>query len=145
MAAKSKTSVNWSEDEKKYLLGLIEAKIDIIECKRVDVKANKRETTAWKTIYEGYKSKYGNFRSISQIKDQWHFKVLRKILVDLTENKDELDVVQLHLHQKICPYRIKQIQINNFLFYSILQSLIPNDFDSLTNPFDDDFPVPNDE
>ena len=26
-----------------------------------------------------------------------------------------------------------QIQINNFLFYSILQSLIPNDFDSLTN------------
>ena len=38
MAAKSKRSVNWSEDEKKYLLGLIEAKIDIIECKRVDPK-----------------------------------------------------------------------------------------------------------
>ena len=35
-----------------------------------------------------------------------------------------------------------QIQINNFLFYSILQSLIPNDFDSLTNPFNDDFSVP---
>ena len=35
-----------------------------------------------------------------------------------------------------------QIRINNFLFYSILQSLIPNTFDSLTNPFDDDFPVP---
>ena len=38
MAAKSKRSVNWSENEKKYLLGLIEAKIDIIECKRVDPK-----------------------------------------------------------------------------------------------------------
>ena len=38
-----------------------------------------------------------------------------------------------------------QIQIKNFLFYSILQSLIPNDFDSLTNPFDDDFPVPIDK
>ena len=35
-----------------------------------------------------------------------------------------------------------QIQINNFLFYSILQSLIPSDYDSLTNPFDGDFPVP---
>ena len=35
-----------------------------------------------------------------------------------------------------------QIQINNFLFYSILQSLIPNDIDSFTNPFNDDFSVP---
>ena len=35
-----------------------------------------------------------------------------------------------------------QIQINNFLFYSIQQSLIPNDIDSLTNPFNDDFSVP---
>ena len=107
MAAKSKRSVNWSEEEKKYLLGLIEAKIDIIECKRVDAKANKRKTNAWKTIYEGYMRKYGNFRLISQIKDQWHFKLLRKILVDLTKNKDELEVVQLHLHQKNCPCKYK--------------------------------------
>ena len=77
MAAKSKRSVNWSEYKKKYLLGLIEAKIDIIKCKRVDVNANKRKTNAWNTIHEGYISKYGNFRLISQIKDQWHFKVLR--------------------------------------------------------------------
>ena len=83
MAAKSKRSVNWSEDEEKYLLGLIEAKIDIIEYKRVDANANERKTNAWKTIYKGYSSKYGNFRLISQIKDQWHFKVLRRILVDL--------------------------------------------------------------
>ena len=103
MAAKSERSVNWSEDERKYLLGLIKAKIDIIECKRVDAKANKRKPNAWKTIYEGYKSKYGNFRLISQIKDQWHFKVLRKILVDLTRHKDDLEVAQLHLHQKNCP------------------------------------------
>ena len=58
MAAKSKRRVNWSENEKKYLLGLIEAKIDITECKRVDANANKRKTNAWKTIHEGYISKY---------------------------------------------------------------------------------------
>ena len=80
MAAKSKRSVNWSEDGKKYLLGPIEAKIDIIECKRVDANVNKRKTNAWKTIYEGYISKYGIFRLIQcQIKDHWHFKVLRRI------------------------------------------------------------------
>ena len=78
MAAKSKRSVNWSEDEKKYLLGLIEAEIDIIECTRMDANVNKRKPNAWKTFYEGNISKYGNFRLISQIKDQWHFKVLRR-------------------------------------------------------------------
>ena len=57
-------------------MGLIEAKIDIFECKRVDANVNKRKTNAWKTIYEVYISKYGNFRLISQIKDQWHFKML---------------------------------------------------------------------
>ena len=79
MAAKSNRSVNWSEDKKKYLMGLIEAKIDIFECKRVDANVNKRKTNAWKTIYEGYISKYGNFCLISQIKDQGHFKVLIRI------------------------------------------------------------------
>ena len=51
-------------------MSLIEAKIDIFECKRVDANVNKRKTNAWKTIYEGYISKYGNFHLISQIKDQ---------------------------------------------------------------------------
>ena len=75
---------------------------------------------------------------ISQIKDQWHFKVLRRILVDL------LPRTKTNWRWPSSIYTKGTVHANTnkqFLFYSILQSLISNDFDSLTNPFDDDFPV----
>ena len=97
------------------MLGLIEAKINIIECKRVDANANKKKPNAWKTIYEGHISKYGNFRLISQIKDQWHFKVLRRILVDLTEKKRWPSFI--YTKRTVHANTNKQFSI---LFYSIL-------------------------
>ena len=130
MAAKSKRSVNWSEDEKKYLLGLIGAKIDIIECKKVDANANKRKTSAWKTVYEGYISKYGNFRSISQIKDQWH-----RMKLSAKKDISRFNREQRQTGGGPAPSTPKELSMQ-------IQSLIPNDFESLTNPFDDDFPVP---
>ena len=61
MATKSKRSVNWSEDEKKYLLDLTEAKTDIIECKRVDANANKGNQMPGRQIMKGISSNMGIF------------------------------------------------------------------------------------
>ena len=121
-------------------MGLIEAKLTLLNVREWMQRLTKEnQIYAWKTIYEGYITKYGNFRLISQIKDQWALKSAKK------------DISRFNRAQRRpgggpAPSTPKElsmlIQINNFLFYSILQSLFPNEFDSLTNPFDDDFPVP---
>ena len=68
MAAKSERSVNWSEDEKKYLLGLIEAKIDIIECQRVDANVNKRKPMPGRQFMKGISANMGIFVCLVKLK-----------------------------------------------------------------------------
>ena len=64
---------NWTPEEKEYLFSILTPQLlAIIENKENDSNANKRKSAAWKSVYESFISKYGNRRTLQQVKGQWH-------------------------------------------------------------------------
>ena len=61
MAAKSERSVNLSEDEKKYLLGLIEAKVTLLNVREWMQRLTKENQMPGRQFMKGIRANMGIF------------------------------------------------------------------------------------
>nr|XP_054752886.1 uncharacterized protein LOC129258679 [Lytechinus pictus] len=62
---------NWDSTEKTLLVHLVGDKIDIIEKKRNDFQANSAKIGAWEEIFREFRARYGERRSLKELRDQW--------------------------------------------------------------------------
>ena len=62
---------NWTYEEKIFLFNAIKERIDAIECKNVDSDSLKVKQEAWKEIYDEFCQRYGPFRELQRVREQW--------------------------------------------------------------------------
>ena len=123
---RSKRSKNWSNDEKSDLVDFIRPRIGSIEDKICNQNNNKKKANAWENVHKEFCAKYGDVRTVSQIKEQWKaLKIQAK--KSYSNYKNELKATG----GGPPPPEPKQ-------FDQDIKDLIPNEFEELVNPFDDD-------
>lgn len=126
---KRKRAQNWTEAEKDFLVETIREKVDIIEEKKCDTHSAKRKAAAWKVVFTAFGAKYGNSRSLQQLKDQWHR-------------------IKVNAKKDISAYKKAQFKDTGGgppppppkALSEVVQQMIPAEFEELVNPFDDDAP-----
>ncbi|XP_033762812.1 uncharacterized protein LOC117344241 [Pecten maximus] len=63
--------INWTHDEKVFLVNLCAARARIIEEKRSDSNTLRMKAACWKVIYDQFSTRFGRKRTLVRIKEQW--------------------------------------------------------------------------
>ena len=122
----TKRSKNWSEVEKSYLLDLIRPDIKIIEYKNNQSIVNRRKQSQWMKIHAAFCAKYGDLRTLKQLKEQWkQMKVSAK--KTFSERKKEAS-----------KSGGGHPPPDSTAVDTEIYELIPAEFQQMCNPFDDD-------
>ena len=119
-------SDNWQANEKDYLISLIRQKIKVLENKKTDYHSNQAKRQAWSWIEENFKAKFGIKRDLHAMKLLW--KRLKQ------NTKSEVNKYKTSIRRTgggSPPPPVSSIA-------TTIQEMIPNDFNSIMNPFDDD-------
>ncbi|OWF39984.1 uncharacterized protein LOC110464352 [Mizuhopecten yessoensis] len=63
--------INWTHEEKVFLVRLCAAKARIIEEKKSDSNTLRMKAACWKVIYDQFSARFGRKRTLVRIKEQW--------------------------------------------------------------------------
>ncbi|GBP13518.1 hypothetical protein EVAR_6872_1 [Eumeta japonica] len=69
--AKRKREENWSEQDKIFMVNLIQSKIQIIEDKQTDINNHKTKLLAWKQVSENFNMIASYPRAVDKMREQW--------------------------------------------------------------------------
>ncbi|XP_062584822.1 myb/SANT-like DNA-binding domain-containing protein 3 [Saccostrea cucullata] len=133
MATRQK-SANFSELEKEILLELIHARKDIIENKQNDGRMVSKKNTEWINIEKEFNSRHGvNKRTITQLKSLWKNLKARTKSAVAKERRDKIKTGG-------GPSGKSLDKIS-----STISEMLPQQINSLRNPYDDDASLHGDE
>ena len=122
---KQNRSPNWQREEKEYLLELISKRISVIEDKRIDVATSKKKEEEWDAVKKLFNAKYGPHEK-NKIKEQYQRLKL----------KAKAEWREFYKSRKLTgggpppkpPGPLSEMLMN----------LLPDEFSSVTNPYDED-------
>lgn len=63
--------INWTHDEKLFLVNLCSKRARIIEEKKSDSYTLRMKAACWKVIYDQFSARFGRKRTLVRIKEQW--------------------------------------------------------------------------
>ena len=125
MAARAQ---NWTIGEKEYLFELVSTQINVIEDKRSDTNAHKKKRVAWKVIYEEFVVRYGGTgRDIARLKEQW-----KRMKATAKKEVSDFERAQKRTGGGKAPTPPSGLSEQ-------IKALLKHEFETLSNPFDDDF------
>ena len=119
---------NWTVGEKEYLFELVSTQINIIEDKKSDTNAHKKKRVAWKVIYDKFVVRYGGTgRDIARLKEQW-----KRIKSTAKKEVSDYERAQKRTGGGKAPIPPSGLSEQ-------IKALLKHEFETLSNPFDDDF------
>jgi hypothetical protein len=123
---KRERAKNWEDNEKDFLLELVEEN-KVVEDKGCSVAIQRARQQGWERIWAGFAAKFGNHRSVKEVKSQWgRMKLHAKKLYH--ERKREA--------QATGGGRGRSIELSGSM--ERIFALCPLDFAERTNQFDSD-------
>ncbi|XP_063965007.1 uncharacterized protein LOC135156439 [Lytechinus pictus] len=110
--------------KKTLLVHLVGNRIDIIEKKENDFQANLAKIRAWEEIFGEFRARYGERRSIKEIRDQWK-------RIKLAGKAEWTDFSKKRRMTGEPPQQPSDLSVH-------LRDMVPNEFAQILNEYDDD-------
>ncbi|XP_041481853.1 uncharacterized protein LOC121429023 [Lytechinus variegatus] len=117
---------NWDSSEKTLLVHLVGDKIDIIEKKRNDFQANSAKIRAWEEIFGEFRARYGERRSLKEIRDQW-----KRIKLAGKAEWADFSKKRRMTGGGEPPHQPSDLSV-------LVRDMVPNEFSQILNEYDDD-------
>ncbi|XP_063971326.1 uncharacterized protein LOC129262055 [Lytechinus pictus] len=117
---------NWDSTEKTLLVHLVGDRVDIIEKKRNDFQANSAKIGAWEEIFSEFRARYGERRSLKELREQW-----KRIKLAGKAEWADFSKKRRMTGGGEPPHQPSDISV-------LLRDMVPQEFSQIINEYDDD-------
>ncbi len=118
-------AINFDSNETEHLKDLVR-QYPVVNDKGNDTNSNKKKAWGWDRIYEAFVAKYGNKRSLKELKEKW-----KRMKMASKKNAAEFRKDQIKTGGGPGSVVLNRETLE-------IQAMCPSDFVAINNEFDDD-------